>query len=97
VILLIDPAALAELQEALAFYIAHSTVALGGSFVAEFERAVNLIVGNPSLGSVRRNGLRQYALRRFPYSVIYQVTPEQLRIIAVAHQRRKPGYWSARK
>ncbi|MBK7425134.1 MAG: type II toxin-antitoxin system RelE/ParE family toxin [Propionivibrio sp.] len=40
---------------------------------------------------------RQYNFRRFPYSIIYQVTVEELRILAVAHHRRRPGYWSGRK
>lgn len=35
-------------------------------------------------------------LRRFPYSVIYYIRAEELRVVALAHHRRKPGYWSGR-
>jgi hypothetical protein len=35
-------------------------------------------------------------VRRFPYAVVYDVLPDAVIIIAVAHQRRKPGYWIRR-
>ena len=91
--LVIVPAALAELHDAAAFYTMKANAKLGLTFVAEFERAANLILANPLLGSEFRNNRRRYLLRRFPYSIIYQVTPEELRILAVAHHTRHPGYW----
>jgi hypothetical protein len=36
-------------------------------------------------------------LRRFPYSIVYLLLPEEIRVLAIAHQRRKPGYWSGRR
>ncbi|MFM2076104.1 MAG: hypothetical protein RJB34_2409 [Pseudomonadota bacterium] len=80
--LVVAPAALAE---------------LGLAFVAEFERAVNFVLGNPFLGVVFRGTRRRYILRRFPYSIIYQVAAEELRILVVANHRRRPGYWAYRK
>jgi toxin ParE1/3/4 len=50
--LVIVPLALAELQDAAAFYTARASVALGLAFVAEFERTVNLALENPLLGAV---------------------------------------------
>ncbi len=94
--LVIVPAALDELRDAAAFYAATANVELGLAFVGEFERAVNVILANPKIGVVFRGALRRYLLRRFPYSVIYQPTAEELQIIAVAHQRRRPGYWPRR-
>lgn len=90
--LVIVPLALAELQDAAAFYKARANVALGLAFVAEFERAANLALENPLLGAVFRGNRRRYLFRRFPYSIIYQITNDELRIIAVAHHRRRPGY-----
>ena len=95
--LVIVPAALTELQEAAAFYTKQASADLGHAFVAEFERAVNLIFCAPKLGTVFRGTRRQFFLRRFPYSVIYQVTPDELRVVALAHQRRRPAYWARRK
>ncbi|TAN79120.1 MAG: type II toxin-antitoxin system RelE/ParE family toxin [Gallionella sp.] len=94
--LVVTPPALAELHDAAAFYTLKANVELGLAFVAEFERTANLVLDNPLLGVVFRSTRRRYILRRFPYS-IYQVTAEELRILAVAHHRRRPGYWAQRK
>lgn len=69
---------------------------LGLAFVAEFERAASLVLSNPSLGAVFRS-TRRYILRRFPYGIIYKVTVEELQILAIAHHRRRPGYWAQRR
>jgi plasmid stabilization system protein ParE len=95
--LVIVPPALGELHDAAAFYTESANVELGLAFVAEFERTVNVILENPTLGMIFRGDRRRYLLRRFPYSVIYQVTSDELRVIAVAHHRRRPGYWAGRK
>jgi hypothetical protein len=34
---------------------------------------------------------------RFPYGVIYQVTDEEVFIIAVMHLNREPNYWKNRE
>lgn len=94
--LVILPPALAELQEAADFYADRANRDLGLAFVAEFERAAAMVLENPTLGSAFRGSSRRYLLRRFPYSIIYQVTPDALRVVAVAHHRRRPGYWASR-
>ena len=95
--LVVVPPALAELQEAAAFYTERANRELGLAFLVEFERTANLILANPLRGAIFRGDRRRYLLRRFPYSVIYQIATEEIRIIAVAHQRRRPGYWTDRK
>lgn len=95
--LVIVPAALAELQDAAAFYTAQVNVDLARAFVDEFERVVNLIFSSPKLGAIFRGNRRRYFLRTFPYSVIYQITQDELRVLALAHQRRRPTYWAKRK
>ena len=95
--LVIVPLALAELQDAAAFYSASANVELGLAFVAEFERTANLILANPMLGAIFRGSRRRHFLRRFPYSVIYQINVEDIRVIAVPHHRRRPGYWASRR
>lgn len=93
----IVPAALAELHDAAAFYTASANLELGLAFLAEFEYGVKALLANPKVGAIFRGTRRRYLLRRFPYSIIYQVSAGELRIIAVAHQRRRPGYWAGRK
>jgi plasmid stabilization system protein ParE len=64
--------------------------------VAEFERAAMMVLENPMRGAIFRGVSRRYLLRRFPYGIIYQATDEELRIVAVAHHSRRPGYWAKR-
>lgn len=94
--LVIVPPALAELHDAAAFYAARANAALGLAFVAEFERTANLVLQNPHIGIIFRGTRRRYLLRRFPYSIIYHVTTDELIVVAVAHNRRRPGYWANR-
>jgi toxin ParE1/3/4 len=35
-------------------------------------------------------------LDRFPYRVPYQIQPDQIVVLALAHTRRRPGYWKSR-
>ncbi|MBI3461482.1 MAG: type II toxin-antitoxin system RelE/ParE family toxin [Planctomycetes bacterium] len=35
-------------------------------------------------------------LPRFPYRIIYEVRSDEIVILAIAHNRRRPGYWSRR-
>lgn len=94
--LVIVPAAFSELQRAAAYYALHGNAQLALEFVAEFERATKLIRAAPQLGAVFRGSYRRFALRRFPYTIIYRTLADELRVLAVAHQKRRPGYWSKR-
>ena len=95
--LVIVPPALDELQDAAAFYAERANRELGMAFLAEFERSAHLVLKNPLVGAVFRGDSRRYLLRRFPYSIIYQITQQELRVLAVAHHRRRPGYWARRR
>lgn len=85
----------AEYEAALAWYLARSARAADG-FEAAFERALESIVANPQLYPLYDDRHRFCLLRRYPYSIIYRVDGDQIRVVAVAHSRRLPGYWSGR-
>jgi plasmid stabilization system protein ParE len=89
------PEAQAEYQGALAWYQARSRQA-ADRFEAETERVLTLVASNPGLFPRYDDEHRFAMLRRFPYSVVYRVLPDGLYVIAVAHSRRKPGYWHGR-
>ena len=95
--LTVVPAALAELDDTTAFYAARADAQLRLAFAAEFERAANLVFANPEIGKVFRGDVRRFVMRRFPYNVIYHVASGELRILAIAHQSRRPGYWAGKK
>ncbi|WP_438003790.1 hypothetical protein [Sorangium sp. So ce321] len=43
------------------------------------------------------NDVRWWLVRRFPYSVLYRVRDDHIRILAIAHQNRRPFYWRGRQ
>ena len=51
---------------------------------------------HPAIGNPIDAVFRRVVLVRFPFSVICGAERETSLIVAVAHQRRKPGYWHGR-
>lgn len=91
----IHPSAEAELAGAARFYEAQ-LAGLGQDFLFEVGRCFDRVHHSPETGTPCYSRFRRLMLRRFPYSVIYEVSPHSTLIVAVAHQRRKPGYWRKR-
>jgi toxin ParE1/3/4 len=90
------PEARAELAHAMEFYEAQA-VGLGAEMVGEVEAAVESISVMPKAVAQELAGVRRKVLRRFPFIVVYEVLPEQVTVLAVMHQRQKPGYWKVRR
>ena len=85
-----------ELLESALFYDSR-VKGLGESLTSEVQRAVAMIREHPGLGSPLGSKVRRVLVRRFPYNVIYRHEANRIFILAVAHQRRRPGYWRNRK
>ena len=92
----VGPEADLELTDGAVLYAREGGANLGFAFIDEFERALELLCAYPQLGAQWRNK-RRFPLRRFPYSVIYYIKDDELRIVALAHHRQRPGYWAGRK
>jgi toxin ParE1/3/4 len=45
------------------------------------------------IGSDQADGIYSRMLKRFPYTIFYVVEGNTVFVLAVAHQRREPGYW----
>lgn len=59
----------------------------------ELDSALERITAEPERWPQHLAGTRRLILDRFPYLVIYQVGESSIRIVAIAHARRRPGYW----
>ncbi|OGC06143.1 hypothetical protein A2V82_02300 [candidate division KSB1 bacterium RBG_16_48_16] len=91
----IHEAAEAELNETADFYDRVS-IGLGAEFIKEIWRAIENIKQFPEASPLIRDRVRKKTLMRFPYSLIYSIRPGEIRILAVAHQKRRPFYWRDR-
>ena len=89
------PAARAEALAAYDWYAERNNVA-ADSFQTELENAGRMIERDPKLYARYLHDTRRYLLKHFPFFIIYRVRSDQIEIIAVAHQRRRPGYWMDR-
>ena len=90
-----DPEAQAEFLAAVGYY-EDCQDGLGRSFRFLVESAVKKISKTPFIYRTLKAPFRRYLLQKFPYSIIYSIEPDHIRIIAIAHNKRKPGYWSNR-
>jgi plasmid stabilization system protein ParE len=85
-----------ELKEAARYY--ESKVdGLGFAFLDEVERVVNLIRDNPESAPRIYKVVRRKILRGFPYSIMYSIVDDSIRILAIANQKRRPFYWQDRQ
>ena len=88
------PEAASDYYSALAWYRERSSNA-ARQFEAEFVRAMERIQASPDRWPVYMKGCRRFLLRQFPFQIVYRFGNEIL-VLAVAHARRRPGYWKPR-
>jgi toxin ParE1/3/4 len=69
---------------------------LGAAFAAELERALQRAAEHPLAWASLDGHTRRCRLDRFPYRVVYRVEPDLVRVLAVMHERQRPGYWRRR-
>jgi len=69
---------------------------LGDDFIAELEAAYDAITELPETWPKFQKGFRRYLLTRFPFSIIYKDINENVFVVAVMHNSRRPGYWLGR-
>ena len=89
------PAALEEALAATRWYLERDE-RVAEAFEVELSRAFDRIERVPETWPEHHHGTRRVLLRRFPYEVIYKIYSEVVLIVAVAHSKRKPGYWRHR-
>jgi plasmid stabilization system protein ParE len=72
---------------------------LGADLLAAVDEALEAIARQPQAYPTWRGGLpfRQHVLRRFPYVDFFAVEADEGRILAIAHAKRRPGYWRDRR
>lgn len=85
-----------ELIEGAKYYAREASVELAEAFIDEFERCKALLSEHPRLGAMWRSSIRRLPLRRFPYNIVYHVAESEIRVLALAHQSRRPGFWRGR-
>ena len=81
------PFAEEEIGEAFRWYSERSPSAANG---------FDSLAEDPTMWPADDEGVRYYILRRVPYTIHYEIADTSVTVLAVAHQRRRPGYWQER-
>jgi len=87
-----------ELAEAVHWYETRRA-GLGGELFDAVVATVTLIETSPEIGqTISTDGhTRRTLVARFPYHVVYRLRPTEIVIVAIAHLKRRPGYWKNRR
>jgi len=81
-----------EEMSASARYYEQQLTGLGHRFLGEVARALDAIKAYPDSGAPFCGNYRRKLFRLFPYALLYRIEPNEIVIVAVMHQHRKPGY-----
>ena len=95
--LVVTPAAQLELRAAANWY-SEREAGLGEELVIEVDRTLTTMLAAPQRNPSWRVGqpYRKAFVHRFPYVVFYLETADDVRVLAIAHRKRRPGYWLQR-
>ena len=89
------PLAEEDVREAFLWYFERSPLA-ADAFRSEVFAAIDKLAEDPTMWPADEDGVPYYVLRRFPYTVHYEFDASTVTVLAVAHHRRRPGYWGER-
>lgn len=85
-----------EAEEAANWYWERSGDRVRGHLLAEIERARQILRDQPGIGAPGVRGTRKLPLGRFPYTLVYRIDGDTVRVLAFMHQSRRPDYWQHR-
>ena len=89
------PEAAQEFAEGVLYYKNRGRT-LGTRFAREVRAAIQKILHTPQRWRVLEADVRRCRVRVFPHSVLYTIERDYVLVIAVAHDKREPGYWRHR-
>ncbi len=86
-----------ELAEAIRWYESKRR-GLGGELLDEVAKTIERLTSNPDAGSPMSadRKTRRLLVSRFPYQIVYRVRSDEIVVVALAHLKRRPGYWKNR-
>jgi plasmid stabilization system protein ParE len=86
-----------DLREAVEWY-RERNADVARRFIDEVYRALALLESFPGTGGpvfgVDDPDIRQLPVHNFPFHVVFKRFAARIAILAIAHDRRRPGYWN---
>jgi plasmid stabilization system protein ParE len=77
-------------MEGIRDHIEQDNPAAALSVLAEIRKRAKGLLAFPMIGHEgKRPGTRELVLQKYPYTIIYRLTADKVRIVAVVHQRQR--------
>ena len=93
----LHPAAAAEHLDSVAFYESRAP-GLGVDYLTEFETVMRRVTETPLLSPIEvPPEIRIAYMQRFPFNILFRVDKNEILVLAIAHQSRRPRYWLGRE
>lgn len=89
------PAASDEVAQSFDWYY-DIAPAVAQNFKVELERAESLVLRSPEAWGPYLHDTKGFRFRGFPFAMAYIIRDNRIIVIAVAHTKRRPGYWKDR-
>lgn len=87
-----------ELRQSEQFYAERGGDGLALDFVERVRAALRLVREDPRRfpSLTKRPRVQKCRLPRFPFSIYYVERPQDIWVVAIAHAKRHPDYWTGR-
>lgn len=92
----VHPEVEGDYEAALTWYLARSRKAAIG-FIKEVVRIIESIQENPESNPSFDDRHRYALLKKYPFSIIYRLDSDRIRVIALAHSKRSEEFWRKRR
>ncbi len=89
------PEAIREVRETIEWYRQRSNE-VATDFRTLVKSAEELVQRSPESWAVYLLETRGFRFQKFPFVLVYVIRGQQIFIVALAHTKRKPGYWRER-
>ena len=86
------PRAENDIAEAFGWYLARNATA-ADAFRAEVFETIDRLAEAPLSWPEDNEGNPKRVVKRFPYTVWFEVLGSTVTVLAVAHHKRRPAYW----
>jgi len=89
------PKALKEAENSQSWYAQRNFIAAKG-FAIELAHAIDMVSEEPNRWPKFHSDTRRYVFPKYPFSLIYRIKEDVIEVLAIAHHKKRPGYWVER-
>ena len=89
------PGARRDFDESFDWY-AERSVRAAARFAGAVDATLGKVAANPTQFASPDGVHRECPIKKFPYRVVYRIVENRVLVVAIAHAKRQPAYWSGR-